>query len=84
MKTVKLKEMKKENFIKKGDVFLSKHIYKIQDTYVKEGDKVEIIDVYKKTLFTWRADIKINGKLITDVKIDDIGEIKYLLYTDYE
>lgn len=66
------------NFIKKGEVFLSKHIHKIKDFSVKQGDKIEIICVYEKT-----ADIKINEKLVTDVKFDDIGEIKYLLYKDY-
>jgi hypothetical protein len=69
----------KNNIIKKGEIFSAKHTYKIKDFLIKQDDKIEIIEVYKKT-----ADIKINNKLLTDVKFDDIGEIKYLLYKDCE
>lgn len=69
---------RKQTFIEKGDYFISKHLHIIKGLKVKDGDEVEIIEVYRKT-----ADIKINGKLVTNVKFDDIGEIKYLLYKDY-
>lgn len=62
-----------------GDMFLSKHIHKINNKYIKEGDKIKILKLFKKS-----CDIKINDSIIIqNVNFDDIGEVKFLLYKDY-
>ena len=68
----------KNNQLQIGDTFTSKHIGKFFDNDVNIDDKIEILKVYKKT-----ADIKLNGIIIKNVSIDDICEVKYLIYKDY-
>ena len=61
--------------------FNAKSITKFNDDGVYAGDKVTIINIYSNNKY---ADVKLNGKDIKRVSMENIMEAFYLMYKDYE